>query len=194
MNGCCTHYHHQHRHWRNRLRRSVWSSHLPRSPFLFISTWWWWWKSRVHAHVMMMITIMFAATSVSSAASSSQHQTHRRRHIEPPSTSIDVYIDGCMSSNRTLSRKCLFDSSNCFIRVNVRKARRSCLIFYLHAILPPLWSLLRRVVSVNVLFTLLIERAIAPCWLFVGQINIYLDIVYSGERERNSLIIIIAGV
>ena len=145
MNGCCTHYHHQHRHWRNRLRRFVWSSHLPRSPlfFLFISTWWWW-KSRVHARVMMMITIMFAATSVSrqlprlrsikriEGDTSSRHQHSR----------IQRSIDGWMSSNRTLSRKCLFDSSNCLIRANVRQARRSCLIFYLHAMLPPLWSLL----------------------------------------------------
>jgi hypothetical protein len=46
------------------------------------------------------------------------------------------------------------------------------LIFYLHAILPLLWSLLERTVSVNELFTLLIERAIALCWLFVGQIYI----------------------
>jgi hypothetical protein len=63
---------------------------------------------------------------------------------------------------------------NCYICENVYNAWRFLffLIFFLHAILPPLWSLHWRTVSVNELFTLLIERAIALCWLFVRQISI----------------------
>lgn len=47
LNGCSTHYHHQHQHWRNSLCQFVWSSH---SFFILILICTWWWKSRVHAY------------------------------------------------------------------------------------------------------------------------------------------------